>query len=482
MGLLSNGHRSFRATIIACPENKEKEKFPLDSPLVGRGGKWYANSKREREKGGGEMERQGQNAGWYKLDNAGVLYSSIQKPRYSANYRFSAVMDQPVDPAALQRAVDKTMPRFPCFRVRIKPGLFWYYFEPNDAPGPFVREDIANPCQPVRFKEDNGWLVRFYYYNCRISIEVFHAVSDGAGTLVLFKTLLAVYLRELGHEIPCGGDILDITQPPDGEELEDAYARYATVKARRKGPYKHAYPNTGTPEPFYTLNVTMGFLPVDQLKALSRAHGVSITEYLTAVLMKVILDKQHRERPRREKPVALAIPINLRAYFPSKTLRNFILTVRPVIDPSLGEYTFEEVLSQVHHFLRLHINRQQMQASFTGNVKFTTNRLLKVIPIFLKNPGMAFSYKMAGVLPYSGTYTNPGPFPVPEEMRPHIRHMEVILGQATKARVHCASISYENVMEITFAGTLKETDTEREFFRFLVRQGLPVKIVSNRTR
>ena len=67
----------------------------------------------------------------------------------------------------------------------------------------------------------------------------------------------------------------------------------------------------------------------------------SITEYLTAVLLKVLLDKQHREAPRRERPVALAIPIILRPWFPTESLRNFILTARPAIDPSLGSYTFE---------------------------------------------------------------------------------------------------------------------------------------------
>ena len=74
-----------------------------------------------------------------------------------------------------------------------------------------------------------------------------------------------------------------------------------------------------------------------RLKEKARGYGVSITEYLTAVLLKVNADKQQRERPRRERPVALAIPINLRGWFPSETLRNFILTVRPSIDPSLGE-------------------------------------------------------------------------------------------------------------------------------------------------
>ena len=104
------------------------------------------------------------------------------------------------------------------------------------------------------------------------------------------------------------------------------------------------------------------------------------------------------------------------------------------------------------------------------------------MPIALKNPVMALGYKLAGVLPYSGTYTNPGPFPVPEEMAPHIVRMEVILGQNTTPRPNCASISYGDTMEITFAGTGQEADTERDFFRFLVREGIHVRVESNRTR
>ena len=141
---------------------------------------------------------------WYRLDNAGILYSALQKEEYSAIYRFSALMERDVDPAALQRAIDRCMPRFPSFAVRIRKGAFWYYLEPNTAPGPFLKEDVSDPCQPVRFKEDNGWLVRFYYYRSRISIEVFHALSDGGGAIVFFRTLLAEYLRQTGVDVPPG--------------------------------------------------------------------------------------------------------------------------------------------------------------------------------------------------------------------------------------------------------------------------------------
>lgn len=419
---------------------------------------------------------------WYPLDNAGVLYSAIQRERYSAVYRFSALMTDPVDPEALQRAVARTMPRFPGFAVRIRRGAFWCYFEPNPNPGPFVKPDMANPCQPVRFHEDNDWLIRIFYYQHRISLEVFHAISDGAGTLVFLRTLLAVYLRELGHPIPNGPGILDIDQPPQREELEDAYARYAGKRALRGGLDKTAFSNTSSPEPFYTLNVTLGLVPVDLLREKAKEYGATITEYLTAVLLQSLLENQAAHHFRHPRPVALAIPINLRPWFPSQTLRNFILTMRPCIDPTLGEYTLLEIIRQVHSYMHLHTSRQEMRAKFTGNVRFTRNRFLQIIPLSLKNPVMAFSYKLVGVRPYSGTYTNPGAFPVPPEMAPHIQRMEVMLGQATRPSPHCASISYGNTMAITFAGTGVSSETERRFFTHLVKEGLPVRVESNRTK
>jgi hypothetical protein len=417
---------------------------------------------------------------WYRLDNAALMYSAIQRNTYSAVFRFSAVMTEQVNPEALQRAIERTMPRFPTFRVKMKRGLFWYYFEPNDGPGPFLKQDMCNFCQPMRAKEDNDWLIRFFYYEKRISFECFHALADGAGALTLFRTLLAVYLRELGVPIPEGAGICDINLPATEGEQEDAYQKYAGDVTVRGGFPKKGYPASGTPEPFYTLNVTMGLVPMDELRAKAKGYKVSVTEYLASALIFTLVERQKRENFQKKYPVALTIPINLRSWFPSSTLRNFILTVAPTVDPNLGDYTFEEIVSQVHHYMRLNINQKQLQAKLSGNVHFQRNPLLQIIPCQLKDPIMAFSYWLAGVYPFSATYTNPGAFQVPPEMQPHIQRMEVILGQPYGNKVNCASISYGNIMEITVAGNIKERDIERELFRFLVKQGLHVKVISNR--
>ena len=417
---------------------------------------------------------------WYKMDSSAALYSALQSEEFSSVYRFSVLMAEEVDPAALQRAIARTMPRFPGFGVRIRQGLFWYYLEPNPAPGPFLREDVSDPCQPFRFHGADGWLVRFYYYRDRISFEAFHALSDGAGAMTFFRTLLAVYLTERGHAIPPGDGVLDVSAPPRKEELEDAYARHAGgCKAKLAYPPR-AYDNTGTPEPFYVFHVTMGFVPLDLLRARARSYGASVTEYLASALLWVILERQRAQKPYRLRPVAVGVPLNLRRYFPTETLRNFITTLSVSVDPRLGDYTFPEIVDRVRSELRLHSDRHELRAGFTRNVRFTSHPVLQFVPLFLKNPVMALNYRLVGVRPYSATYTNPGIFYVPDCMRPYIRGAEVILGQAKVPRSNCASISYDNTMEITFAGTQVETDTERAFFRFLIREGLPVRVESNR--
>lgn len=90
--------------------------------------------------------------------------------------------------------------------------------------------------------------------------------------------------------------------------MEDAYARYAGHHALGLHRQPTAYQNTGTSEPFYTFHVTMGFVPLSKLREESKKYGASITEYLSAVLIYVILEKQKREKPYRLRPVALAIP------------------------------------------------------------------------------------------------------------------------------------------------------------------------------
>ncbi len=417
---------------------------------------------------------------WYRLDLSAIVYPTLQRKNFSSVYRLSVVLKEKVEPDLLQRAVDETLPRFPTFKVAMRKGVFWRYLEPNDRPGPFVEPDIANPCMPMSFQNSSRYLIRIYYYEKRISLEVFHSLSDGGGAMYLLRTMTAVYLRLKGHPIPVGQGVLDLMEEPDAEELEDAYFRYASSKVRPPRSREKTYRIRGTREPFYTLNIITGVLPVQQVLSAARTYQVSVTEYLNAVLLYALLQKQKDDRVFRELPVSIAMPVNLRRFFPSKTLRNFITMVYPAIDPRMGDYTFEEIVLQVHHFMRYYINNKFLNADITTNAAVTRNPFIRVVPLFFKDIVVRQFYKRVQDKQSSAGLTNLGIVETPEEMKAHIERFDVLMGQPFSARTNCAVVSFGEILSISFASSIVEADVERMFFRKLVQDGIHVKIESNR--
>ena len=75
--------------------------------------------------------------------------------------------------------------------------------------------------------------------------------------------------------------------------------------------------------------------------------------------------------------------------------------------------------------------------------------------------------------------SNLGRVDLPPEMERYVTRMDMMLGPLSKNRVTCAALSYGGSLHFTFTSTIQETDLPREFFRFLVKQGIPVKVESN---
>ena len=65
-------------------------------------------------------------------------------------------------------------------------------------------------------------------------------------------------------------------------------------------------------------------------------------------------------------------------------------------------------------------------------------------------------------------------------MKAYIERFDVLMGQPFSARTNCAVVSYGDSLSISFASSIVEADVERLFFRKLVKDGIHVKIESNR--
>ena len=418
---------------------------------------------------------------WYKLDLSAIVYPTLQRRDFSSVYRLSVTLKEPINPNILQQAIDLSLKRFPTYKVSMRKGLFWRYLEPNNRPGPFVKEDIRNFCMPMHFHGNNRYLLRFYYYENRISMEAHHSLGDGNGGMCVLNTVTATYLRLKGYQFSNGYSVMNIFEKPDPEELEDAYMRYSDIKYKPPRNTEKAYLVRGTKEAFHTLNVINGVLPVSEVKKVAASYQATITEYLNAVLLYALLQKQQNTFHIKLRPVKIAMPINLRQFFPSKTLRNFITMIYPSIDPRLGDYSFEEIVKHVHHYMHLYIEEKYLKGDMNTNAAAQRHPIARIAPLFIKDFVVRTFYSNVQDKNSSAGLTNMGVLKLPEDMVPYVERYDIYMGVPYSSRTNCAIISYQNTLTINFASCIVESDVERYFFRKLVEDGIPVTIESNRT-
>lgn len=417
---------------------------------------------------------------WMVLDNAAKIYPAAKRRNWTALFRLSADLTEEVDPAVLQQALKSTLARFHGFAQKLKKGLFWYYLEHNEGQ-PDVMPDGPYPCAPMNFRKNKGFMFRVMYHRSRIAVEIFHVLSDGSGGLCFLKTLVAEYLSiRYGADIPRNHEILDCTLPPEPDEMEDAYVKYARSATRTRSE-PDSYYIRGTKEPDKFIHIISGVIPVEEILARAKEKKVSLTEYLTAVLIMAIDKLQRGAAPseRWYKPVKVCIPINLRSFYPTHTMRNFASYVNPGIDPKFGQYSFDEVLLAVHHYMRSEVTEKMLNAKMSTNVQTEKYKALRLTPLFIKNIVMKYAFNRVGDRKSSTSISNLGAVQLPPEMSKFVVRMDFILGPLSRNKVVCGALSYNGKLMLSFLRTIRESTLEREFFRYLVSQGIPVKIESN---
>jgi hypothetical protein len=419
---------------------------------------------------------------WMRLDNAALIFPAIRRRRWVNVFRVSATLTEPVDPAILQQAVTDLAPRFPSMYVRLKTGLFWYYLEELPAP-PSVREDYAYPLTLMQEKELRTCCLRVMYFQDRIAVEFFHSLTDGTGGMIYLKTLTARYLSlKHGLEIPAEEGVLDWRAAPAPEELEDSFVRHTNgVVLNDREP--DALRLGGTYEPNF-LHLTTGVIPTAALKEAAHRHGATVTVFLTAVMAETILLWQAETCPNRKKrkPVQVTVPINLRRLYGSRTLRNFVLTLNPGVDPRMGDYSLDELCRRIAAILAAEGTPQQMAGRIAANVNPQQLGLIRAVPLPLKNLVMRAVYSKRGESKGCINLSNLGPVRLPAAMEPFVRRMEFIIGTQRSYPNNCSVATYGGETFVNMIRNVRESELERRFFSRLVELEVPVLIETNRNK
>lgn len=420
----------------------------------------------------GIISHKGKN--WYRLDSAAKIFPAIVTSRSTTVFRLSATLKEAVAPARLKQALDKTIERFPGFKVRLRAGLFWDYFQEVQH-APLIQEERYAPCRPMHLRGDRMFQFRVLYFQNRISLECAHVLTDGTGAQEFLLLLLQNYLQS---ETPFT-TLVDPAAPSSAEEWEDGYLKYykADIPPPRRSLGAYHLPRPFTAD---TGRIITARLSCVALKNLAKENGVTITEYLVATWLAALQDL-HANNPRRSRllPLRVMVPVNLRAIYPSKTLRNFFLTVLPGIDLRLGVFSFREILDTVHHYMQVEVNEKYINQQIRQIVGGVTLPLVKWLPLIVKAPFEKIIYRYIATRRHSGVMTNLGLVRLPLEAQEAIERFDFIPNPNPITKANVGIVSYGEWTTITVGTQALYKDVERLFFTRLRKAGLAMRIETN---
>lgn len=446
---------------------------------------------------------------WYRLDNVGKFYSSQAGRSAQTVFRYAATMSEPVDPVSLQTAWEHTIAVFPSFNVHLRSGFFWHYLEQSERT-PAVEPEQHPICARLHTGPDSP-LLRVSYYQARINLEVSHMIADGRGALVLFKALLHEYAHvRYGIEAAAAGldgsaaqkaedgfakfydpsdaaadrqqrdadasaDADNATGADAGKKSSSGSANNANAQqsatdgdvsnARKPRLYRIAGLRDRTRPTFMECHL-------DVRAALGIAHRMDVT--LTALLVAAIIGAIRDSMPRRQRNRAIRvdIPVDLRAFFDSRTVRNFFGLTFVAYTPGDTDESLETIARRINKQLSATVVRERAVTHTNRMIRLERNPLLRLSPSPAKDLVLELASRIVAASTTT-TMSNIGRVRLDEAMAPYVRDLNVT---TTPEGLNFMACSYGNDLSIGISTSLADLDAVRGLCRTLTGLGLQVRM------
>lgn len=407
---------------------------------------------------------------WRKLDNSAKIFPISSGKKYSTVFRLSALLKENIDKNTLEEAVKKTLKKYKSFKVKMKEGFFWYYLEENFKE-PIIEEEKEYPCKYIEPKTNNGYLFKVTYFEKKINIDIYHALTDGGSGTVFFREIIYTYL-ELKHKDEFENNERIARKIED--YIEDSYIKNYNKKLSKRDQSGKAFEVKGKKIKLGAISAIHEIIDLEDVKREAKKYQVTITQYLTSVLIYSIYNANYKSSKR---PIKTCIPVNLKKYFPSDTMSNFFSYITIVTNKE--EITsFENLLEFVKKEFKEKLSEEEIIKTMSANVKLGNNLFIKSIPLILKKIIVRLSYME--IRKYTTiTYSNIGRIGIIGDYQKYIDYFLMLIAPEPVEKIKCSSCSFENKMVFTFTSILNSNKIEKFFYEFLKSQNIKVEIESN---
>lgn len=413
---------------------------------------------------------------WYKLDNAAKIIPSSARGADTRVFRICCELKEEVKGDILQQAHDELIDEFPLFKCVLKKGFFWYYLEESDL-SLKVEEERLPACYPIYYPGRVNLLYRISYFNCRINLEVFHALADGTGGFIFLRKLVTRYL-EIVHGIKSGryeGETSSVTEKGD-----DAFDQYyekkklgSQLKQLKDISVGKAYQIKGDRDENLMPHLIEGTVSAKKIVALAKENGSTVGIYTTSLYIQAIIDAM--TLMDKKKPIVVSVPVNLRQFFNSETARNFFGVINIVYYPSQYDGTIDSVISVVKQEYEKQLKEESIEQTMNTFASWEHNIAVKMVPVWVKDVVIDYFNRRAkkGV---TTTLSNLGRIELPPEAAPYVDRFSAFM--AAPSQQVCIS-SFGDRMVFGEVSPYATHDVMLYFLRRLVNLGVPVELASN---
>lgn len=404
------------------------------------------------------------NKKWYKLDNAGKIFPPTSTREDPNVFRFACELYDNVDPLVLQDALNNTLEEYPLFLSRLEKGLFWYFLELSTEK-PKINKEQNPPCDKI----DDGLLFRVSYYRKRINLEVYHALTDGTGAMAFLKTLVSNYLT-MKYNIE---DKFILDDSSIYEKEDNSFEKYYNKSKLSVTKEEKAYNLKGTKILEDRLKIIEGIVPTKDVLKLAKEYKTTVTIYLTSILIKSIGATMSRKEKR--KPVVVTVPVNLRKYFKSNTVRNFFNTITVSYKFNDDYDTLEEIISNISEQFKMKLTKENLDKQMNELAVLENIFIIRLIPVFIKDIVLKWFYKKSRK-EQTIALSNIGIVEMPNKLEKHIKLFSVFASTDCMQLCMC---SYLDKMTLSFSSHFVDTEIQKNFFTELSKKDVEVIINSN---
>lgn len=406
---------------------------------------------------------------WYRLDNVGKFYSAQAGRRGQTVFRFAAAMDEKVDPFALQTALNQTVARYPAFNVSLRTGLFWHYLESSGSVPKVHAEKL-----PICFGLHTGpksILFRTTFFRNRINLEVSHMIADGRGAYRFFQELLRCYAIERYGLSESTNDKADLADTA-AERTEDSFRKHYDPSAAESTSLKRAYRIPGSRNASAPLYAEY-HLPASEVVAWAHELDVSVTALVIAAVICAI--RATMSPKKRDHAIRMDVPVDLRQFFDSTTMRNFFGLAFVSYRPGSNDESLPQIAMKVQEQIYATCTADAVKGRMNRMVSLERNPVLRWAPVFMKDLALkGMSYLTA--LDVTTSVSSIGRMSLAPEVEPHVRSLSLL----TKAsNLNFTICTFGDDLCIGISTLLVRPDVIRNFCRLFSQQGIHGSIDCN---